>query len=336
MAAARAGLALARTAHMKPSSWRRYSTAQRAFFEFVVEVYPGRPAPPSPPYNTVEVAEWVGDMVARGVKSAATAVAGLNKAHVGGGGTPLRDTPAIQQALEGWARTKPPPVPKKPFTGDMLLKVRDQTDMQSLVGARNLAMLVVARAGAFRGGSELCVAQLPLRRVTGGAEVDVHTKTDKHVDSTSVRRVPATGPGGLSPLRTLEHYLALSGHTDGFVFRNVSGGGARARSNARGVSRNTFTDVVKFWAGKLGFDASEFASHSTKHGCAADVKNANVPTDVAMSVTGHASRRSYNGYGGAEARRRAEAAQRREQREARAESAAAREALERQVWTAAC
>ena len=336
LAAASAGLALARAAHVKPRTWRRYSAAQTAFGEFIKEAFPARAGVPEPPYDTGAAALWVGDMVARGVLSAATYVAGLSKAHVNAGGAPLRDNPAIQQALSGWARLKPPPVAKKPFTNAMLVAVRDQIDVQSLVGARDFAMLAVARGGAFRAQSELCEAQLPLRFVEGGAEVDVHTKTDKNVHATSVRRIPAAGPGGLSPLATLQHYLVLSGHTTGFVFRNVSGGGVRARSNAHGVSRGTFTNVVKSWAGRLGFDPAEFASHSTKHGCAADLKNANVPTAVATRVTGHASVRSYNGYGGAEAQRRSLAAQRREATEAYARGAAAQATLELEVWTAAC
>ena len=321
---------------MKPRTWRRYSAAQKAFVEFVLEVYPARTVPPEPPYDINDAALWVGDMVARGVLSASTYVAGLNKAHVNAGGAPLRDTPAIQQALAGWARLKPLPVAKKPFTNGMLLAVRDQIDVQSLVGARDLAMLVVTRGGAFRGQSELCAARLPLRFVEGGAEVDVHTKTDKNVHATTARRIPAVGPGGLSPLVTLQHYLAVSGHTEGFVFRNVSGARAHASSNARGVTLSTFTGVVKFWAKRLGFDPMEFASHSTKHGCVADLKYADVPVAVATRVTGHASVRSYNGYGGAEAQRRSLAAQRREVREERAATAAAHETLEREVWTAAC
>jgi hypothetical protein len=289
---------------------------------------------PGPPYDAAVVAEWVGDMVARGVRSAATSVAGLNKHHVDGGGKPLREHVAIQQALEGWARLKSPPVQKKPFTGNMLLAVEAKAAVHTLVGARDVAMLVVAHGGAFRGESELLAARLPLRLVAGGAEVDVHTKTDKNVHTTSARRIPVAGVPGLPPLRTLQRYLGLSGHTTGLLFRNVSGGGAHARSNDRGVSRSTLSAVVKHWAGELGHDPREFASHSLKHGCAADVKTAGVPTRVAMKVTGHKSLRAYNGYGGEAARRLGAAAQRVQRRAELASSAAENEALETGAWTA--
>ena len=71
-------------------------------------------------------------------------------------------------------------------------------------------------------------------------------------------------------------------------------------------------------------------------GCAADLKNANVPTAVATRVTGHASVCSYHGYGGAEAQRRSLAAHRREATEAYARGEAAQATLELEVWTAAC
>ena len=80
---------------MKPSSWRRYDASQRAYNAFHAEAYPAKGVP-APPYDTVVVAEWVGDMVARGLCSAATAVAALSKHHVNGGGVPLRDSVAIQ------------------------------------------------------------------------------------------------------------------------------------------------------------------------------------------------------------------------------------------------
>jgi hypothetical protein len=279
------------------------------------------------------VAEWVGDMVARGVSSAATYVAGLNKLQVNSGGRPLRETVAIQQALEGWKRMKPPPKQKQPFVSSMLARVRDQMDPRALLDARNLAMLVVGHGGAFRGESELLAARLPLRASAGGAEVDVHTKTDVNVHTTTARRIPAAGPPGLVPLEVLQRYLQLSGHTGGFVFRNVVGGGARARSNERPVSRSTLAGVVKQWAEVLGCDPKEFSTHSLRHGCAADVKTANVPTAVGMAVMGHASVGSYAGYGGAEAQRRGEAARRRQHREQAAAVAAEHSMLSAQAWS---
>ena len=51
----------------------------------------------------------------------------------------------------------------------LLLLLAARADVKSLRGARDFAMLVVARGGAFRGESELLAAQLPLRMVRGGA-----------------------------------------------------------------------------------------------------------------------------------------------------------------------
>jgi hypothetical protein len=148
-----------------------------------------------PPYAVARVSDWVGDMVADGYKSAPTAVAALNKFHVSAGGAPLRDTPAIQQALAGWERLRPPPIPKLPFTKAMLAQVYEQLDTSTLLGARDYALLAVAHGGAFRGESELLAVKLPLRTVTGGSVVEVHTKTDRGVWETSARRIPH-GSGG--------------------------------------------------------------------------------------------------------------------------------------------
>ena len=325
---------MARAAHVKPATWSRYDAAQRSFNEFWAELEPALPAR-EPPYDEADVGLWLGDLVAREVVSAATMLAGLNKHHVNAGGRPLREAPAIQQALDGWLRIKPRPQPKKPFTLGMLRTVHGRIDTTTLLGARNFAMLVVGRAGAFRGPSELLAAELPLRVVQHGAEVDVHTKTDKHVRATTVRRIPAAGPPGLSPLHALHHYLHMSGHTTGRVFRNVSGGGAHAVSNSRPVSRDTLSKVVKHWAGELGCAEAEFASHSLRHGCADDLNNAEVPPVLARAVTGHASQSAYAGYGGREAARRARAAAKRREREALAQGSVERLRIEEAAWTVA-
>ena len=308
--------------------------ARRAFTEFVGVVYPDAP-PPTPPYEEEEVEEWVGDMVANGVLGAATNVSGLNKSHERAGGRRLLDNGVIREALAGFQRLRPLPVAKKPFTVSMLGEVAALTDRGTLRGARDLAMLVVAHAGAFRGGPELCAARFPLHPVEGGAQVFVHTKTDKNVHATSARRIPLLGAGGLSPLGVLRQYLRLSGHTTGPLFRNMSGGGARMHSNMNPVSYSTFSALVKHWAGELGFDASEFASHSMRHGCADDLKRAGVPTAVGMAVTNHASTTAYAAYGGAEARRRGAAIQRRGAAEARLAAATALTSQQSAVWSAA-
>jgi hypothetical protein len=319
---------------MKPKSWRRYEGSRKKYVAFVLAAWPDAVAP-VPPYDEERVADWVGDMSADGVKSAATAVAALNKFHVSAGGAPLRDTPAIQQALVGWQRLKPPPVQKQPFTKVMLDAVYNGTDTDTLRGARDFAMLAVAHGGAFRGESELLAMELPLRpSALGGSVVSVHTKTDRGVWETSERRIPHGRDGRRSPLGALGHYLMLSGHTTGRVFRNISGGGAHARSNMMPVSRSSLSALVKKWAHNLGFNPSLFASHSLKHGCAADLKAADVPELVGMTVTNHRSVATYRGYGGRGSGHRAEAASRVTAAVASRTARMAAAALERDAWAA--
>ena len=318
---------------MKPKSWRRYEGSRVKYVDFHRFVWPAEPEP-TPPYDASRVADWVGDLVADGVKTAATAVAGLNKFHVSAGGVSLREHPAVAQALAGWERVKPPPQPKQPFTESMLDEVYAREETSSLRGARDFAMLAVAHGGAFRGESELLAARLPVRHVPDGCVVDVHTKTDRGVWTTSARRIPKGSGGRRTPFGALMHYLALSGHSSGCVFRNISGGGAHARSNARPVSRSSLGDVVKRWAAVLGFDPSKFGTHSMKHGQADDLKAANVPEEVGMRVTNHRSAAVYRGYGSAGRVRQARAAARRRANDESAASRVAATALERDAWAA--
>ena len=325
---------MVRTAHLKSTTWRRYGAAEKAFGAFVAEAYPSHSHLLRPPFQAAVVAEWVGDMVARGVRSASVAVAGINKVHVNAGGQPLRDSVVVQQALEGWERSKPAPEPKNPLTRDMLTALLPTMDTTRLRDARDFAMLVVARAGGFRGPSELLQAQLPLDEVAEGALVYVHTKSDRAKAARTAKRIPAAGPVGLAPLAVLRHYLTLSGHKTGFVFRSIQGGPTAARSSPRPVSRCTLNELVKRCAARLGCDPALFATHSLKHGCAADLKVAGVPTVVAMQVTGHATKRVYDGYGGKMAAQRALAMSRREAAQARAATESAAAALQADAWAA--
>jgi len=250
---------------VKPGVWRRYDGVRRRFGIFRKEEFNVRPE--VEPFDIEHVVAWLGVRIADKVVSADTEIAALNKFHVRAGGTPLRDDVRIQEALTGWGRTKPLPVKKKPLTGAMIGKSAARWDESSLLGARAAAMLAAGHGGALRGPSELLAMQLPLRVVAQGAEVELQTKTDKHVQHTSVRRIPATA------LVLVRKYLALSGHSDGWLFRSIRGGGAAARSTDKPVSASTLSNVVKACATTLGNNPADFATHSLRHGAADDFKS---------------------------------------------------------------
>lgn len=301
MARARAAFADARRAHLKGTTWRRYGKSVKALVEFATAVS-GAP-PTGPPFERQLLRDWVGDMVARGVVSAAVYVSAVTKANVRAGGPPLRDDPAIQEALVGWARTRPPVHKKAPLTAAMVAAQAAGSGARTLVELRDTALLAVGRAGAWRGPSELLAAQLPLHRVAGhGAEVEVHTKTDHGRYDVTRRAVPAAAAVGPSPLGALRAYLARSGHTSGYVFRGVAGGAATARSTCRPVSATTLAALVKRTAAAQGFDPSAFATHSLRHGFADDAKRSGVSEADGMAAGGWRSARAYRGYGGEQAR----------------------------------
>ena len=307
---------MAREAHVKPSVWRRYRGDCRRFCVFRETEF-GISGDVGPPFNLEHVLAWLGVMIAEKVDSAATAIAGLSKFQVRAGAPPLRDDIRVQEALAGWARSKPLPVKKQPLTRAMIDEGSQRWDVATLLGARAVAMLSAGHDGALRGPSELLRARLPLRVVAHGAEIDVHSKTDVHVQHTSVRRISAAALGHV------KHYLAISGHTSGWLFRSIRGGGTAARSSAAPVSATTLSTTVKECAERLGFDPTEFASHSLRHGAVDDFKSSGVPERVGMAVGGWASASAYRGYGGAAARRRSEAATRRAARELRQHQARA-------------
>ena len=154
-------------------------------------------------------------------------------------------------------------------------------------------------------------------------------KTDtRHVAQTSIRRIRPVA-GEQRPLELVQTYLRLSGHTEGWLFRSISGGGKFAVSNKRPVSQTSLNELVKDSAQRLGFDPRDFGTHSLKHGFADDGKLAGVPNRVLKAAGGWKSDRAFHGYGGEAARQRA---RRLEREERAAETERDREGLHKAVW----
>ena len=316
-------------AHVADSTWSRYDTGVKSFIGFHEECYGGLPG--RPPFHLQPVRDWVGDLVARGIVSAPNYIAALNKLQTGAGAPSLRSDPEIARALKGWARTRPLVTKKAPMGTAMIAAVAvvSAADSSPLLHARNIALLAVGCSGAMRGPSELLRICLPLELVPEGAQVHLHTKTDSnHVEQTSVRRIRLAA-GELRPLELVQSYLRLSGHTDGWLFRSISGGGAFAASNQRPVSQTSLNERVKHSAARLGFDPRDFATHSLRHGFADDGKRAGVPNTVLKAAGGWRSDHAFHDYGGVAARHKAK----RLEREVRAETEEHnRDALHKAVW----
>ena len=292
-------------AHITDSTRSRYDTGVKSFIGFHEECYGGLPG--LPPFHLQPVRDWVGDLVARGIVSAPNYVAALNKLQTGAGAQSLRADPEIARALKGWARIRPLVTKKAPMGTAMIAKVAAATVTESspLLHARNVALLAVGCSGAMRGPSELLKICLPLELVPEGAHVRLHTKTDSvHLEQTSIRRIHPVA-GELRPLELVQTYLRLSGHTDGWLFRSISGGGAFAASNQRPVSQTSLNELVKSSAARLGFDPRAFATHSLRHGFADDGKRAGVPNAVLKAAGGWRSDHAFHGYGGEAARQKA-------------------------------
>ena len=298
-----------------------------SFIGFHEECFGCLPSPP--PFPLQPVRDWVGDLVERGIVSAPGYVSALNKLQTGASAPSLREDPHIKRALEGWARTRPPVVKKKPMGTAMIADLAKEATATPLLHARNIAMLAVGCSGAMRGPSELLRARLPLEFVPEGAQVRLHTKTDtRHVAQTSIRRIRPVA-GEQRPLELVQTYLRLSGHTEGWLFRSISGGGKFAVSNKRPVSQTSLNELVKDSAQRLGFDPRDFGTHSLKHGFADDGKLAGVPNRVLKAAGGWKSDRAFHGYGGEAARQRA---RRLEREERAAETERDREGLHEAVW----
>ncbi|NHN34768.1 site-specific integrase [Paenibacillus sp. S3N08] len=153
---------------------------------------------------------------------------------------------------------------KQPIVLEVLLPMLAAIP-NSLLGARDRAMVLLGFAGAFRRSELVGLDVEDIGFVPKGLVVNIRrSKTDQEGKGQSIGIPRGTKPE-TCPVTAYQAWIEAAGLTSGPVFRPMNRHGAilPKRLSDRAVAR-----VVKIYAAAAGLDETEFAGHSLRSGLA--------------------------------------------------------------------
>lgn len=242
---------------------------------------------PASPTTVAGYLSWLAD---RGRRPATIArrMAAISKAHAAAG---YPSPSSLREAIvaETWAGIKRTvgiaQVTKSAATVDYLKAMLAHTP-DSLIGARDRALLLVGFAGAFRRSELVSLAVEDLAFVPEGIVLLLRSsKTDQEAAGQKVAITLGQHPE-TCPVRSLRTWLDLSGITTGPIFRSISRWGYLS---ALGLTSQVVALVVKRYALAAGLDPAVFAGHSLRSGLATAAAIAGAEERNIMAQTRHKS-----------------------------------------------
>ena len=155
----------------------------------------------------------------------------------------------------------------------------------SVRDARDRALLLIGFAGAFRRSELSSIDCKSIERAAPGIVITVpKSKTDQEGQARQVA-IPR-GRDAICPIKALDHWLELSGITDGLVFRPISRRGHVLPSR---LSGDAIASIVKQRVRAIGLDPTRYSGHSLRAGFVTSAASAGTPAWRIKAQTGHAS-----------------------------------------------
>jgi len=156
---------------------------------------------------------------------------------------------------------------------------------ETLLGARDRALLLVGFGGAFRRSELVFLDVGDVAFTQDGLEVMLRrSKTDPEGRGRKVG-IPFGSQASYCPVRALRAWTKAAGIEDGALFRYVTRyGQVGGRLTGHAVAK-----VVKRCAGAAGLDASRYSGHSLRAGLATAAARAGKSERAIMAQTGHRS-----------------------------------------------
>ncbi len=158
--------------------------------------------------------------------------------------------------------------------------------------ARNIALLVLCWAGAFRRSEVVSLKWESVVFLESGAEATLLTSKVDQTGKGFVKFIPVAY-GDRCPVKALKHWQEVCGNTTGFIFRPVN---RHDQILDRPLSPHAVAQIVKRIIKLTGRDPDLYSGHSLRSGFVTAGVLANVPSHVLMQVTGHKSEATLQKY----------------------------------------
>jgi integrase len=156
-----------------------------------------------------------------------------------------------------------------------------------LKAARDVALILVGFAGAFRRSELVSILREDITEFDHGLEIHIRrTKTQQEAGHTVF--IPCA-KSSRCPVKAIKHWLDLSGIETGAVFRRINRHDQVASSGALTAQSIALMLKAVTMTAKDAKAAKSVAGHSLRAGYCTEAAGAGIPTHVIMEQTGHRS-----------------------------------------------
>jgi integrase len=174
---------------------------------------------------------------------------------------------------------------KAPVVTDDLKRMVARIPMETLIGIRDRALLLIGFAGAFRRSELVALQMADIQDVPEGLLITLkRSKTDQEGAGRKVA-IPYGSTFETCPVRGLKAWLLMANITSGPLFRSIDRHGNIGKS----LSDQSVALLVKKYVDAVGLDADLFSGHSVRAGLATSAAIAGVSERSIMQQTGHKS-----------------------------------------------
>jgi integrase len=240
--------------------------------------------------TAVQLAEYLASHAATlSVATLQHRIIAIHRAHLDAGQPSPAMDPLVKRTMQGIRRTRGTAQRrvKALVKDDIIELVLTAEKQKALKAARDVALILVGFAGAFRRSELVSIQREDITEFDHGFEIHIRrTKTQQEAGHTVF--IPCA-KSSRCPIKALKHWLALSGVASGAVFRRInrhdqvaSGEALTAQSVALMLKAVTTT-------ARSPEAAKSVAGHSLRAGYCTEAAAAGVPTHTIMDQTGHRS-----------------------------------------------
>jgi site-specific recombinase XerD len=218
-------------------------------------------------------------------------VAAIRYAHKLAGLNTPTDAEAVKATVRGIRRTLgTAKVKKAPAVAPKLIAMTSHAT-NKLAGLRDRALLLVGFGGAFRRSELVALNVEDVSETDEGLKALIRrSKTDQEGEG---RTVPIARGDIACPAKALRAWLEAAGITTGPIFRPINKAGTVSTDR---LTDRSVANIVKYYAGRAGFDKATFSGHSLRAGFLTSAAGKGKSLFKLMDVSGHRSVDTLRGY----------------------------------------
>lgn len=242
------------------------------------------------PCTAVQLAEYLASHATTlAVATLQHRIIAIHRAHLDAGQPSPALDPLVKRTMQGIRRTRGTAQRRvRALVKDDIIELVLTAEKQKpLKAARDIALILVGFAGAFRRSELVSILREDITEFDHGLEIHIRrTKTQQEAGHTVF--IPCA-KSSRCPVKAIKHWLDLSGIETGAVFRRINRHDQVASSGALTAQSIALMLKAVTMTAKDAKAAKSVAGHSLRAGYCTEAAGAGIPTHVIMEQTGHRS-----------------------------------------------